>query len=98
MQIICDLVGANFRPPESREAVKNLSIGDILPLERDPSNPYDTFAIKVISPEGDHLGFIPKTHNFELASAMDADPDADWQAEVVGFNSTLKPTLSIAFA
>ena len=89
MQIVTILAGANFRPAESREFLKTLPRGAQLRLERDPANPYDSSAIKVLADEiievdGDQgdtdkqviehfVGFVAKADNFELALILDGD-------------------------
>lgn len=73
--MLTHLVGSNFRPAECREIVKTLEEGTVLTLERDPTNQYDSNAIKVMfeGPHDEmmHLGFIPKTDNEGLANEMD---------------------------
>jgi hypothetical protein len=69
---ICNLVGANHRPPEAREAIKALPAHTELVLQREPTNPYDQFAIQVRDPNGDRLfGYVPKHIAAELAPKMD---------------------------
>lgn len=86
------LVGANFRPSEAREAIKGLTIGSILTLEAEPDNPHDDKAVKVML-NGEHLGYIPRTDNSALAEILAAGNELT--AEVIAFQSTLKPVLSI---
>lgn len=68
--MLTHLVGSNFRPAECREIVKTLEEGTVLTLERDPDNQYDSNAVKVTL-DGNHLGFIPKSDNADLANEMD---------------------------
>ena len=89
------MVGANFRPSQARALVKELSIGDMLDLRRDEDNEYDENAIAVYS-DDTHIGFVPKTHNSALAASMAAG--AVYDAEVIAFESTLKPILDVDFA
>lgn len=55
------IVGNRFRPTECQEAFMALEPGDPLVLRKEPENPYDAEAIKVETPEGLHLGYIPRT-------------------------------------
>lgn len=71
MELHTYLTGVSFRPTTAKMIVAQLAVGDTLDLERDPNNPYDANAIAVYA-EGEHLGFIPKEHNVDLAAAMDA--------------------------
>lgn len=88
------MVGASFRPAEAKEVVKALRIGDILELRADPDNDYDSTAVAVYFNET-HLGFIPRESNSALfAVLMDG---AEISAEVVAFESSLKPVLEIHF-
>ena len=52
--------------------------GDDLLFSRDPSNPYDFFAIKVCRSNGQQLGFIPR----ELAKRI--GPQMDQGKEITG--------------
>lgn len=94
MQVICEMVGATFRPQSARDTIRGLVVGDVLTLERDSGNPYDNFAVKVMLND-EHLGFIPKTDNWEIASYFDADESNTLTATILSFNNTLKPMLLI---
>lgn len=88
------MVGATFRPVEARDIVKRLTIGDTVQLIADPNNEYDTTAVAVYSDDV-HIGFIPKESNSALfAVLMDG---AEITAEIIAFESTLKPVLEIHF-
>ena len=86
------LAGANFRPAEAKQAIKEAEIGDTVELEADPENPYDPNAVKVIL-EGEFVGFVPKTDNAPLAAAL-AD-GATIEGEIIAFESTLKPVIEV---
>lgn len=92
MTIICDMVGAHFRPQEAKDIIKSLEVGDVLTLRRDPENAYDNFAV-ACDYQDEFLGFIPKEHNFEIATAL--DNGAEITAEIVAFANSLRPTLEI---
>jgi len=92
MQILCDMVGANFRPQETKDIIKSLRVGDILILERDAENPYDHNAVKCVYND-EFLGFIPKTDNYEIAQALDVGEELT--AEIVAFQNSLRPSLAI---
>ena len=91
----CTLAGANFRPADAREVCKSLGIGDTLELEADPSNPYDSNAVKVIA-EDTFIGCIPKSDNTDVAAALARGEEV--LVEVVGFEATLKPILEITLS
>lgn len=92
MQILCDMVGANFRPTETKEIIKSLRVGDILTLEREADNPYDKFAVRCVY-QDEFLGFIPKDSNYEIAAALDAG--LELTAEIIAFQNSLRPSLSV---
>jgi hypothetical protein len=88
------MVGAAFRPAEAKEIVRALTIGDKVQLRADPNNEYDTTAVAVYHDDV-HIGFIPKESNSAIfAVLMDG---AQISAEVIAFESTLKPILEIHF-
>ena len=64
------IAGAGY-VPDIKERVKALGIGGPLILQREPWNPYDTYAIVVLSPTGQKLGYIPRSQNQALARSMD---------------------------
>lgn len=89
-----ELVGTSFRPAEAKEIVKAASIGDEYRLERDAENAYDDNAIKVMS-DDEHIGFVPKTDNADLAAEMDLNPEVPRTYTVIGRLSTLKLHLEL---
>jgi hypothetical protein len=85
------VVGATFRPAEAKEALKSLSPGDSVELRADPNNEYDATAVAVWS--GDHhIGFIPATDNGPVFKFL-WDNDTTLDAEIIAFQSTLKPVI-----
>ena len=49
-----------------KQKVEALSEGDVLSLERDPDNKYDSNAVKILNPEGEMIGFVPKEFNVAI--------------------------------
>lgn len=92
MNIITTLVGANFRPAEARDLVKELEIGDTVELRGDFDNPYDSNAVAVYI-DDQHCGFIAAKDNGPLAAAIRNGAQLD--AEVVAFETSLKPVLEL---
>ena len=45
-----------------QEVIRNCKVGDPVILERDYSNKHDDFAVKVLTKEGEQVGYIPKGH------------------------------------
>ncbi len=69
-----NLTGVSFRPADAKEAAYNLRGGDMVRLERDPENPHDSNAIKVIFSDGliEHfVGFVERGVASRLARWLD---------------------------
>jgi hypothetical protein len=67
------VAGVTKRTPdgESRQKIiKELSPGDSVELVREPENPHDSDAIKVIA-GGEHIGYLPSRTATDLAREMD---------------------------
>jgi hypothetical protein len=88
------MVGAAFRPAEAKELIRGLHIGAQVQLVADPHNEYDGTAVAVYTDDV-HIGFIPKESNSALFAVL--IDGAKISAEVVAFESTLKPVLEIHF-
>ena len=70
------VAGVSFRPgyPDNLTSlVDRYPDGQVIPvvLEREPSNPYDERAVKVLI-EGEHVGYVPKAINAPITEALDA--------------------------
>jgi len=59
MQNFFKLVGNSFRPFDCQVALSELQPGDTLTLIPEPTNPYDSNAVKVMSADH-HLGYVAK--------------------------------------
>jgi len=66
---IYPIIGMRHRGPKAELLVKSLARDEALVLERDPANPYDPNAVKVIA-RGEHVGFVPKALAALLAKDM----------------------------
>lgn len=86
------MVGATFRPASAKEALKQLRIGDHLELRADPNNEYDATAVACYYAHH-HVGFIPKKSNSALFAVHEDGEEIS--AEIVAFQSDLKPVLEI---
>lgn len=94
IEIFSTVVGITFRPASAKEAMDSLVIGDRLLFEPEPSNPYDSNAVKVIEPEsGEFIGYLSRESNSEVAEHL-AD-DNPYHCEIVSFLSTRKPHVRI---
>lgn len=52
------LKGLNYRDEDEQAAAEDLEEGDDLILEEEPTNEYDPFAIKVLTADGYHIGYV----------------------------------------
>lgn len=91
MQQIFDLMGANFRPADAKDALRAAAIGDLVTLVPDGDNEYDPFAIEVHL-EDHHIGFLPRG-NQDLFDKLTHGEEPI--AEIVGFPYALKPTIRV---
>ena len=61
---------AGFRYHAAAQVWGELRVGDQLELAREPGNPYDAGAVKVLW-RGHTLGYVPRRENAALAWALD---------------------------
>ena len=73
MKIGLQIVGNYYRGKAEQAALQNMQPGEPLILQREPSNQFDPNAIRVETPSGLHLGYIPATAASHLAMQMDQD-------------------------
>ncbi|MDR7417556.1 MAG: single-stranded-DNA-specific exonuclease RecJ [Armatimonadota bacterium] len=64
------VVGVTFEGRQ--DLVRSIKAGQRLRLVRDPSNPRDPYAIKVVTPDGGQLGFLRAALAARLAPTIDA--------------------------
>lgn len=91
------LVGINFRPEEVKELVKALEPGDVLALEREPDNPYDPNAIRVLDADENFLGFVAAKNALHVASeiAPYMDNGHNTRVTVIEGGTSYSPALRI---
>lgn len=92
MHLNTKIVGARHRGEDALKFAMSAEPGDEYTLERDPQNPYDANAIRVMG-YGVFIGFIPKSDNADLAAAM--DEGRTFTAVCDGHASYYEPTLEI---
>lgn len=66
----CHVAGTGWR--DLAEIEPGLQKGDQFILRREPENTHDTWAIKVLTGDDEHLGYIPRAMNETLARLLDA--------------------------
>ena len=75
------IAGTNFRSKaDLRKASQDMQPADLLMLEREPTNPHDSKAVKVSTSSGAFLGYVPKGPNAPISRLMAAGKNL--QAEV----------------
>lgn len=100
MELNFTLAGANFRPADAKAFIKEALNRDTkIVLERDPSNAWDSNAIKVVCHDDFNepvfIGFVPKSDNAVLAQSLDADKP--YTIQHTGFVGTIQPTFRVEF-
>lgn len=65
-----EIAGWNYRD-DIEAAFDELEPGTRLTLRREPTNEHDELAIKVLSPSGIMIGYVPRQNNAVIARLMD---------------------------
>jgi len=65
------VVGMHFRGAEAKAAVESFTPPVELQLEREPDNPYDEFAIKVLYLD-QHIGYLERTQACFISPQIDS--------------------------
>ena len=68
------IAGWNYRD-DIEAAFDELEPGTRLTLRREPTNKHDELAIKVLSPSGIMIGYVPRRNNAVIARLMDIGKD-----------------------
>ncbi len=66
----CHIAGTGWRG--LTEIEPGLQIGDEFFLQREPENTHDAWAIKVLTGDDEHLGYLPRAKNETVARLLDA--------------------------
>lgn len=62
----CEVKGGLYLNEQEKNISKMLSVGDNLLLEKEPTNKFDMYAIKVLTESGGHIGYLPKEYADKL--------------------------------
>lgn len=81
------VVGIAYRPAEAKEFASALMPGDILTIEREPENPHDENAIRVMG-GGMHIGYIERQQAVWISGHI--DEGAVYEAMVEDIQSSSK--------
>lgn len=80
-EINSKIAGISF----NQDVISELKAGEELLLEREPKNKYDRNAIKILTSENKHLGYVNRKLAFDVALAMDSGvPVHCFVAQVTG--------------
>lgn len=71
--LLFEVAGLSYRSKEAQERAEILMSNESVYLEKEPTNPYDSNAIKVYSSDHVHLGYVPKYLCSEILEKMDDD-------------------------
>lgn len=94
MEIIqSPLMGVTFRPKGTKDSVRALNIGEHLLLEAEPENPYDSNAVKVLTEDGEFIGYLARESNMETAEHLANGGEV--RVTILSFLSDIKPHLQI---
>ncbi len=82
------VVGVTF---ENRQRViRKLNLGDKLQFVLEPTNPYDRYAIKIVTMDGQDIGYVSKDYNQNIFLQMSLGVKFDLTISSItggGFNS-----------
>jgi len=79
---------AGFQYYEGRDIWAMMRVGDTLQLAREPQNPHDANAVRVLW-RNEMLGYIPRRENSDVARQMDRG--AAVKARIVKMNEARNP-------
>jgi hypothetical protein len=85
---------AGFQYYEGRDLWTMMRVGDTLQLAREPQNPHDANAVRVLW-RNEMLGYIPRRENSDVARQMDRG--APVKARIVKLNEARNPWQRIEF-
>jgi hypothetical protein len=85
---------AGFRYHAAAEVWHALRVGDRLELEREPENPHDASAVRVLW-RGRVLGYVPRRENAALAWAMERGTPL--RARISALNEHASPARRLRF-
>lgn len=74
MRLYSQIMGANFRPAEAKQALREAATGETLRLEVEPENPFDPNAVALYltdhNGEEHHVGYVARQNNGPIALAL----------------------------
>lgn len=62
--------GLQYRDEEAIDAAYELEEGELLKLEEEPDNEYDPFAVKVLTIDGHHIGYVEASKAKRISNNM----------------------------
>jgi hypothetical protein len=73
---LINVVGIRYENSDGSSRIKyllNMKEGDTIRLVREPDNPYDEFAIKVVYGDNFQIGYLPRIYSKEISSFLDSN-------------------------
>ena len=90
VQFELNVAGVQFREGW-KETLDKLKVGDILTLVPEPSNKYDSNAIKIVNFDDEHLGYIPAKSGHSKLMTDRMIRGKKYEVKVIGVNTSAKP-------
>lgn len=63
--------GLQYRDEDAQDAAHELDVNDVLELEEEPDNEYDLYALKVLTVDGEHIGYVEATKSKRITENLD---------------------------
>ncbi len=79
---------AGWRYYEGEQVLCELSIGERVRLELEPDNEWDPNAVRIFSPSGKHIGYVPAIYSWYLEDAVKA---GTYDAVITGVSDAAGP-------
>lgn len=68
-----EVAGLTYRPPEAMDRARKLFFGEKVCLVKEPDNLHDERAIKIMTDDDIHIGYVPRFLCTEVSNLMDGD-------------------------
>ena len=80
---------AGVQHHDMKKVIDKLKEGDILTLEQEPTNKYDSCAVKILSQDGTMLGYVPAKFSPEVTATIDLDEKVT--CAIISLNRSARP-------
>lgn len=80
---------AGVKHHDMKKVIDKLKEGDILILEQEPTNKYNSNAVKILSKDGTMLGYVPDKLCSEVTVSLDLDEKVT--CAIISLNRSARP-------